>query len=170
MISTINQKGFLGWIIVLVAIVISAILIFVNLPSSIPGDWIYPIKGVFEDLRLFVNEFNYQDRAEIYTDLSNQRLDETQKLIDRKDYGRIAQTLDNMVLMQKKALNNIGQAEFHNIDIATSLSEIALNFDNQQNTLRKLYFEVSPETYGVMDKAIESVQENLDRLETIKAR
>jgi len=171
--SSLNQKGLLGLVLVFVVLAVlsaTGVLVAVNLSSSIPGDIIYPVKGIYENLRLAFNELNYESRAEVFIDLSNTRLNEFEKLVNRRNYSKIPQTLDDMVLMQKMALDNIGRAQNRGNDISEVLRKLALSINKQQSSLRKLYFEVSPEGYGVMDKAIESTQESLNRIGILKGR
>lgn len=172
MISRLSQGGFLGFVMVfmIVAVLaISGIFIVINLPNSLPGDMTYPIKGIYENLQLAANELSFEGRAKVFIDLSNNRLGEFEKLVERREYSRISETLEGMVLMQKKALDNIEQVQNRSSDISASLSKLTASFEKQQNTLRKLYFEIPPENYIVLDKAIEYTQYNLTRAELMKS-
>lgn len=171
MVVKLNQKGSLVIVfIILAAVIVSGIFVAINLPNSLPGDITYPIKGIYENLRLAANELSYEGRAEVFASLSNNRLEELEKLIARREYSRIDQTLDRMILMQRKALDSIGQAQYRPTDLTAYFSKLEVSLNKQQSTLKKLYFEIPSEQYDTIDKAVESTQENLNRLEITKNR
>lgn len=173
MIGWSGQKGFLGLVIffiVLAVLVVSGIVIAVNLPNSLPGELIYPLKGIYENIRLATNELSHENRAEVFIELSNNRLDEFKKLVDKKEYEKISETLDNMVMMQKRALDSMERAQGHSTNIASVLLKLESSLQKQQSSLKELYYQLPPQIYDTIDKAIGAIQENLDRADIIRGR
>lgn len=169
----INQEGFLGFIIVFfffITLISGGIFIVVKLPSSLPGDLIYPLKGIYENLKLATNELNDENRAQVFIDRSNNRLDEFEALVDKREYKRITETLDQMVLMQKKALDNIERVQSRTTNVVGKVSYFESSLQKQLSILKKQYYEVPPEIYNIIDKAIGATQESLDRVYIIRGR
>lgn len=156
--------------IILTGLIVGGIFTYINLPSSIPGDLIYPLKKIYEKLQLAANELSYEKRAQVFTELSNNRLNEFEKLVKKKDDSRVPEALDQIILMERKALDAIEREQSRGTNTTADLSKIEESFTKQLDTLKKLYFEVSPENYILMDRVTESIQENLNRLVMLKNR
>lgn len=157
----------IGWI-VLIILILSGIVVAFSLSNSLPGELIYPIKEISENIHLAVYELSYEGRAKIFTDLSNNRLDELKKLVDqRKRTDKISTTLERLVLMQNKAIENINQAHNRGTNITIQLSKLEASLKEQESVLQELQPEIPQQDEAVL-KAISSTQENLDKINTIR--
>lgn len=169
-----DQKGFLGWVISLIILgilTISGITIFLNLPGSLPGDLIYSIKEVSEKLHLAVYDLDYVGKAEVYRELSDNRMDEVRKLIAKREKeDKVIKSLESLVLMQKRAIENIERARSHASNITPGLSKIENSLRKQQSILKELLFEVSSNVYVVIDKTLQSTGDNLESVNSIRGR
>lgn len=164
------QKGFIVWIIFIGVVVATSVVIYISAPNTLPGDLLYPIKEISENLRLAANELSFENRTTIFTQLSDRRLDEFKKLVSKREYTKIAETLDRMILMQKKAIVNIEQQYTRGKNITALLSALEESLQKQQSTLKDLYVEILPQNYDNLNKAIESTEGNLNQVNMLKAR
>lgn len=166
-----DQKGFIKLLIiwiVIITLILGGIIIFFNLPSSLPGELIYPLKEISENIQLAAYELSYEGRAKIFTKLSNNRLDEFKTLVtERKNTDKIIITLKRLVLMQNKAIENIEQAHNRGTNITVVLFKLETSLKEQENVLQRLQPDVLEQYYEELLKAISSTQENLEKINGI---
>lgn len=170
--GNMNQKGFLGWIIVvtvLIIIVITSIVIAVNLSGSIPGDLIYPVKEISENIRLGANELSFEGRASAHIDETNERAREIVTLIERKENEeKIVKALERLQLTQKKALENIGKARSKGTNMTIYIGKLEASFTRQQQVLQDLTYQVPSSLYDIVNKTMLETDNNLIKIGQIR--
>lgn len=163
-----GQQGFIGWLIlisVLIALATSAVVLFLNVPNSLPGDFIYPVKEIRENLRLGANELSFEGRANVYIDATNERTREIITLIERKENEeKITKALERLQLAQKKALENIEKARSKGTNMTIYIGKLEASLQRQQQSLQDLTYQVPPSLYDIVNKTILETDNNLIKI------
>ena len=160
----LNQKGFLGKIIVFI-IVGGCIYVYYNLSKSVLGEIIYPLKNIQENLILSQYEFNYSGKAERVIEFSQIKLGEVRKLVDNNaDSDKIIDTLEQLKLMQDKAITYLDQAKSNAQSTSKVIEKLVSVLKDQSNELDKMTYEVNPDIHQTIIDAKDYTDENLKKL------
>ncbi len=166
-----NQKGYIRWIIFIVFLVGVLAFIYTKSQESLPGDLIYPLKGVKEGIGLAMNELNYEGRASRYMEHSFERFDEAMKLIElKRDENDIKQALENLSESQERALDNFERARVYGTSIVPHLEKFEGELTKQQEVLFELLFQVSPSLYDSIKSALQKTEESIETVRYMKVR
>lgn len=164
-----NQKGFIWWIVLLGVLVVAATVVYFNAPNSLPGDLIYPVKTIRENIRLGANELSFKGRADAYIDQTNERFREVVVLIEEKrSDDKITETLERLQIAQKKALENIEKARSKGTNMTIYIGELEESLKRQQPVLQDLRYQVPSSLYDVVNKVMLDTNNNLVEIEQIR--
>ncbi|MBI2039488.1 hypothetical protein HYT18_00250 [Candidatus Microgenomates bacterium] len=167
-----SQKGLVGWIVlgILAMMIIFGGLTVVNSDKSIPGDYSYFIKEISENLKLGTNELNFEGRARLYVEMTEERMKELQELVKKGNRDKeIIETLEKLQDQQTKALANLERARARATDVAELLNSIEENVQNQQNLFPQLAYQVVGPAQEAFQKALIFSNETLSKVENLKA-
>lgn len=168
-----NQKGFIGRLIIFILLLIlisGGIYIYLKLPLTLPGDELYPLKGVLEELRLSVNEFNYSNKALIYLDLTNIRMEEVKGLVKKRKYNDVKTALLNLTDTQAKAIKGIKLAQVHGDPITERISQFEEKFQKQSDDLQVLLNDLPFEFYDQINEIKNSIDINVNELKNLQGK
>lgn len=167
-----SQKGLIGWLILgsLALLIIFGGLLVLNSYSSLPGDPSYPIKQITEDLKLSANELSFAGRANVYLEMSEERLNELSELIKRRGGEKeIIETLSKLQDQQTKALNNLERALGKSSDVTELLNKFEAILQKEQEVFPELSYQVLGSAQEALQKASSYVSETLSRVEYLKS-
>lgn len=168
-----KENGLVGKI-VLVAVagglITLTIVIAKETPNSLPGDLVYPLKGIVENLKLAQHELEYAGRANAYLDITQARLTEIEGLIKKRGKDKeIIATIPRLLDAQAKAISNLGRARTQNENIPPLLIvKLKTILQKEQQDLPELIFEVSQEAAEEIKKAIYQSNVDLERLNLMR--
>ncbi len=170
--KTSAQGGF--WKTTLIFLTFSTLLILMivalfTLDYAVPGDISYPIKTIIEEIRLGANELNFRGRAQIFTELSNQRKEEVKLLMDKKRYTQVTETVDQMILVQSKAISSIKSAIGKAENVSVDIDNLYKSIDEQAIFLNTLLLEAPASDYEQISQQIVRVLDNLEQIEGIRS-
>ncbi|MBI2020857.1 hypothetical protein HYS94_05620 [Candidatus Daviesbacteria bacterium] len=166
-----NQKGFIRWIILVIMLIAGAVFIYFKAADSLPGEIIYPIKEIRENLSLTSFIADYYKGAVIYTDLTKERFEEVLKLIDKKSSDdKIKTALDKLILSQKKTLQYIETGKSKGYKLNSNLDEFEKILFEERESLSRLLYQVPESLYDSMRNTIQTISENIDRTRVAKVR
>ncbi len=163
-----NQQGFIGkiiFIIIFSSLIGSGYIVYKQLPDSVEGDLIYPLKDIKENLILSQYEFDYASRAKVYIDISTIKMNEITKLIEKKaDKDKLIDTFNRLNSAQVAAINNITQAQLHaeNASLVRNIFKTVVG--DQVAQVDKMVYQTDPGNYQLMLDAEDKINTNLDRL------
>lgn len=162
--KAVAQKGgILLALLILVLIVASFLWTIHTAKNSLPGEFLYPVKGALEEVRILTTEINNTRRAAVYIDFAGTRLDELEKLDARGAPG------SKIIELAKKALDNellaIDRLRYHNVsdDDPTIVNKrIGQLRQRQDELLDKILKKTPPPDYytiyDIKDKASTALQ------------
>ena len=168
--SNENQQGLIGWIVLaaLALLIIFGGLALLDSYDSIPGDKSYPVKQFSESLKIAINELNFESRALVYLEASEERLNELIELVKRRDRDKeILETLNRLKDQQTKAITNIERARGKGTDINGLLKRLETLLQKEQEVFPELSFQVigeSAEALQVAQSDIVDIQSRIDFL------
>lgn len=155
----------------MVILVGGSAMVYVKSADSLPGDLIYPIKGIREDLDLARSDLSFENRAITYIKLTNNRFEEVVELINKKrDERDIRLTLEELISTQKRTLENIERARNHGKNMGAHIEQFELDLLNQHETLLELRYQVPPSLYEDMNKVLQEITTDIIIIKQMKAR
>lgn len=167
-----REKGLIGWIILFTltgGIVTIVVLSTVYAPKSLPGDLIYPIKEIKENLIAAQYEFDFIKKADVYLNSAQKRLVEIKKLIKRFNKEKeLISTIQKLQDTQKKALNNMGQAKNRNKNLDAQIIKLNSIIKEEQEYFPQVISEVSEPVAKNLQKVIDQSELDSRILESLK--
>lgn len=166
-----SQRGLIGWIvfIFLILLIVLGIFLISSSSNSLPGDLIYPVKQIKENLRLSVYEINFESRANIYVDLSEERFNELEKLIKMTGKDKeIVETSKRLLAQQRRALENIQRARSRAVNVAQTLDRLDDDLKTQQQFLTEFVFQVVGPTADALQQALNESNQISEQINIIK--
>lgn len=159
-----NQKGFIGWII-LGVIIAALIFVYIQSASSLPGDLLYPVKMVRESIFLAINDLNWESKFKANIELSNERVKEIVALLEKGEKEQmIKQTLERLSVNQRKALEFALRIKDRGSFIADFLDQLESTLVEQQKTLSGLYYNIPHELYDDLDQELTTTNDILKQV------
>lgn len=168
-----KETGLVGKIVLIVVaggLITLTVIIVKETPNSLPGDLVYPIKGIAENLKLAQHELEYAKRANVYLDVTQARLIEIEGLIKKRGRDKeIIATIPRLLDAQAKAISNLGRARTQNENIPPLfIVKLKTILQKEQQDLPELVFEVSQEAAEEIKKAIYQSNVDLERLNAMR--
>lgn len=166
-----SQKGLIGWVVlgILALCLITGGFLVIFSHDSLPGDWVYPIKEITENLKLAVNELSFEGRADVYLDMSEERSSELNQLVKgRNKEKEIIETLDRLKEQQDRALNNLERARSKGVNVTNLLNKLEANLQKQQTIFPELSYQVVGSASEALQKALSNSGETLSKVENLK--
>lgn len=137
--------------------------------TSLPGDFIYPIKGIEENWRLEQSPFGFKGRAETYLDMTQSRLTEVEGLIEQGSEDKvIIATIRRLLETQANAINEMNRAQGRGESLRTHYAKLESILQKEQNDLPKLIFNVSQPVSEELQKVIEQSYVDSEALSSIR--
>lgn len=101
-----TQKGNIFLTLLIFALFAGAIFGIYKLSlDALPGQMLYPLKEEIESVRLATTELSKVQRALIYIEFANERLDEVEKLVEKKENpDNIIPVLENLLMNEQLAV------------------------------------------------------------------
>ena len=150
------QKGLIGFLAV-VFLAIAAVIIlnlFFNSIESLPGDSLYPVKRLGENLKLSINELSFLSRANVYLDMAAERLNELSQLVKKQNKGQeMIETLSRLQEEEDKALANLEREKARGTNLAESVNRFESLLLKQQTVLQNLSFDVLRDVQKAVQRA-----------------
>lgn len=166
-----NQKGFIQWIILVTLLIAGVIFIYFKSSDSLPGEIIYPVKEIKENLSLVGSSSSYQSGAVVYLDLTKERFEETLGLIEeKKSDDQIKTALDKLTSTQKETLQYLHKGKANGNKLDKQLEELDKMLTEQREVLSTLLYRVPYSLYDPLKSTIETVSENIQKTREIKAK
>lgn len=163
-----NQKGFIGWII-LGIIVVGLIFVYLQSASSIPTDILYPVKRVRESIYLAINDLNWESRFSANIELSNERVKEIVTLVEKGEKEQaIKDTLERLGVNQRNALEYALRIKDRGSFIAEFLERLESTLVEQQKTLSSLYYNIPHGLYDDLDQELTTTSDVLKQVRANK--
>lgn len=165
----INQKGFIGWII-LAFVAGALVLLFTKSSTSLPGEWDYPVKKVKEEIYLETNSLNYEGRINANIVLANERLSEIVKLIEiQGNEALIKDNLERLTDNDQVALNFAVRIKNRGSYTPEYFNKIETALNEHKQTLQGLYYHIGPTLYENLDRALDIIDGSLQTVKSYRS-
>lgn len=120
--------------------------------SSLPGEFLYPVKKTFEAVRIRL-VFGPNDKANLHLQLIDERLNELQELSQNQ-----SQDLDTASSEYEKAVGNALENAKKTGDGKELLNQLKEKFSQHTQILKEVAQQAPSQTKGALDKATQASQ------------
>lgn len=165
-----KQAGFIPLVVLVVVSVISASgITVVASQGSIPGDTLYPVKGVVENAKVAA-AFSERDKAKVHLAIAEEKVREIEKLEERGRTDKIPKTAQSLKGSQGKALELTQAARSHGQNVDELVSLLEAQRGKQQTALTKVSQKVPEQVRQALLMFLEEYSEAFKKAnETIEA-
>lgn len=136
----LNQQGVIPLVVIVaVGIIGSSGVTVAASQKSIPGDALYPVKKVTENVRVAA-AISKKDKAKVHLDIAEEKVKEIEKLEEKGKTEKIAETAQNLEDSQDQALEltETIKSEGENVD------ELAERLEVQTKRQQLVFTKISP--------------------------
>ena len=167
-----SERGLIGSILIIIltgGLIGLIVLVVRDTPNSLPGDFVYPVKDVVENLKLAQYELEYVERTNIYLNMTQARLTEIERLIEKRNKDKeIIATIQRLLDVQAKAITNLGRAKTQGGNIYPLFDKLESILQEEQNVLPELIFDLSQPATEAINKVIDQSEIDLERLNSMR--
>ncbi len=157
-----NQKGIIPLIVMIAVGAVSASGVTVAVSqSSIPGDALYKVKQVTENVRV-ATAFSKKDKAKVHLAIAEEKVKEIEKLDEKGETDKITEAAQTLEESQEQALEltQSVKSEGENIDELVKLLEVQSG--RQQVIITKVSPKINAQIGESLRKSLEQFREELN--------
>lgn len=131
--------------------------------GSIPGDVLYPVKEVTENVRL-TTALDNVSKAKTHLAIADEKLNELEKLQARgASADKIVKALEKMEANKQKADEETEKAQAEGKDVEELVAKLQANLERQQAVLIKVLDQVPEQAKEAIQRALENSQRGLNK-------
>lgn len=157
----LNQQGVIPLVVIVAAGIIGSSGVTVAASQkAIPGDALYPVKKVTENVRV-ATAFSKQDKAKIHLAIAEEKVKEIEKLEEKGKTDKIAEAAQELEESQEEALELTQdiKSEGQNVDELVELLEVQSG--KQQIVLTRISNNIPQQINESLAKSLEQFREQL---------
>lgn len=156
-----NRKGIIPLVVIVAAGIISSSGVTIAASQgSVPGDALYPVKKVTENVRV-ATAFSKQNKAEVHIAIAEEKVKEIEKLEEKGKTDKIAEAAQNLKNSQDQALELTQEinAEGQNVDELVERLEVQTKL--QQVVITRISPKISIQIGETLRKSLEQFRKEL---------
>jgi len=156
-----SQSGIIPLVVLAIVGTVSASgVTVVASQKSIPGDALYPVKQVTENVRVAA-AFSKIDKAKVHLSIAEEKVKEIEKLEEKGKIDKIAEAAQNLEESQDQALEltQSVKSEGENVDELVELLEVQSN--RQQVVITRISPKITVQVRESLLKSLEQFREEL---------
>ncbi|OGE38021.1 hypothetical protein A3B45_04265 [Candidatus Daviesbacteria bacterium RIFCSPLOWO2_01_FULL_39_12] len=152
-------------IIILIAVIALGGFLYLKSGDSLPGDRIYPIKSIKEEIYLSLNSLNFESLIDANIVLANDRAKEVVKLVENQaKEDLIRETLLRLNNNQRSVLDYTIRIRTRGSFAGDYFNKAEAVLEEHQKILSNLYYAIPNGLYSDLDNALDTTSQLLDRV------
>lgn len=152
-------------ITILVAVIALGAFLYLKSGDSLPGDRIYPVKSIKEEVYLSLNSLNFESLIDTNLVLANERVKEVAKLVENQaKEDLIKETLVRLNMNQSNAVDYTVRIKMRGSFPGDYFNKLETALEEHQKILSNLYYAIPNGLYSDLDNALDTTSQLLDRV------
>lgn len=156
------QKGFAPIIVIIIIAIMGSGAVTVQASQkSVPGDPLYSIKEITENIKIATAG----NKAQAYLDLATEKNNELEVLQQRDtSEDKVIKLIEKIQNYNQKISDLLGQAQDKGKDVTKEVERLKTNSDKQKKTLEKVIKKASDKTKEAVQQVIENTQKTVENV------